>query len=290
MKALFEKIMFSEQSSLLVRRFQLSYFDAPWHYHPEYELTYIVKSYGRRFVGDQVEAFQAGDLVLLGPDLSHFWRNDDDFYTGNVAQQAESIVIQFPASFDQRVLAAIPEADSIRHLLERARYGLRFSSAVSQSLAAPMEQLLNQSGFPQLLGLLDVLHRLAADSEATLLASAGYQLAPGRAETERMKRVLEFMLTHFRDEIRVETIASVASMAPAAFCRYFKKRARKSFVEYLNELRISHARKLLADVNLSIGQVCTESGFVNNSHFHRQFKLHTGMTPLQYQTVTKGKR
>lgn len=289
MKALFEKIMFSEQSSLLVRRFQLSYFDAPWHYHPEYELTYIVRSYGRRFVGDHVEAFQAGDLVLLGPDLSHFWRNDDDFYTGNVAQQAESIVIQFPASFDQLVLAAIPEADSIRHLLERARYGLRFSSAVSQSLAALMEQLLNQSGFSQLLGLLDVLHRLAADSEATLLASAGYQLAPGRAETERMKRVLEFMLTHFRDEIRIETIASVASMAPAAFCRYFKKRTRKSFVEYLNELRISHARKLLTDVNLSVGQVCAESGFVNNSHFHRQFRLHTGMTPLQYQTVTKRK-
>ena len=281
--------MFSEQSSLLIRRFQLPYFDAPWHYHPEYELTYIVKNYGRRFVGDHVEAFQAGDLVLLGPDLSHFWRNDDDFYTGNVAQQAESIVIQFPASVDQRVLAAIPEAGSIRQLLERARYGLRFSSALSQSLAVSIEQLLDLSGLPQLLAFLDILHRLAADSDATLLASEGYQLAPGRAETERMKRVLEFMLTNFRDDIRVEKIASVASMAPAAFCRYFKKRTRKSFVEYLNELRIGHARNLLANVNLSIGQVCVESGFTNNSHFHRQFKLHTGMTPLQYQTVTKEK-
>ncbi|GAB4036860.1 AraC family transcriptional regulator [Spirosoma jeollabukense] len=289
MKALFEKITFSEQSSLLVRRFQLSYFDAPWHYHPEYELTYIVKSYGRRFVGDHVEAFQAGDLVLLGPDLSHFWRNDDDFYTGNAAQQAESIVIQFPASFDQRVLAAVPEAGSIRHLLERARYGLRFSSTTCQSLAALIKQLLEQQGLPQLLGFLNLLNQLAADSGAKMLASKGYQLAPGRDETERMKRMLEFMLTHFRDEIRIETIASVASMAPAAFCWYFKKRTRKSFIEYLNELRISHARKLLTDVNLSIGQVGAESGFVNNSHFHRQFKLHTGMTPLQYQIATKGK-
>ena len=290
MKALFEKIMFSEQSSLLVRRFQLPYFDAPWHYHPEYELTYIVKSYGRRFVGDHVEGFQAGDLVLLGPDLSHFWRNDDDFYTGNVAQKAESIVIQFPASFDQRMLAAMPEANSIRQLLERARYGLHFSSAMSQSLAISIEHLLAQNGLPQLLGLLNVLHQLAADSDATLLASEGYQLAPGRAETERMKQVLEFMLTHFRDEIRVETIASVASMAPSAFCRYFKKRTRKSFVEYLNELRIGHARKLLTEVNLSIGQVGSESGFSNNSHFHRQFKLSTGMTPLQYQMVTTKKQ
>ncbi|AKD53583.1 AraC family transcriptional regulator [Spirosoma radiotolerans] len=289
MKALFEKVMFNEQSSLLVRRFELLYFDAPWHYHPEYELTYIVRSHGRRFVGDHVEPFLAGDLVLLGPDLPHFWRNDDEFYQTDSPHLVESIVVQFPASFTERGLASIPEAALVRELLERARYGLRFSLEMSQTVAERMEQLPQQTGLTQLLSLLTILNVLATDQNAQLLASDGYQLAPGAAETERMKRVLEFVLGHFREEIRVEQIASVAGMAPAAFCRYFKNRTRKTFVEYLNELRIGHARKLLTNVDMSIGQVGLECGYNNNSHFHRQFKLSTGITPFQYQALARGK-
>lgn len=289
MKALFEKVMFNEQSSLLVRRFELLYFDAPWHYHPEYELTYIVKSHGRRFVGDHVEPFQAGDLVLLGPDLPHFWRNDDEFYQPDSTHLAESIVVQFPATFTERGLASIPEAVSVRELLERARYGLRFSSKMSQTTAGLLEKLPQQTGLTQVLSLLAILNILATDPNAQLLASDGYQLAPGAAETERMKRVLEFMLRHFREEVRVEQIASIAGMAPAAFCRYFKNRTRKTFVEYLNELRTGHARKLLTNVDMSVGQVGLECGYNNNSHFHRQFKLSTGMTPFQYQALARGK-
>ena len=289
MKALFEKVMFNEQSSLLVRRFELLYFDAPWHYHPEYELTYIAKSHGRRFVGDHVESFQTGDLVLLGPDLPHFWRNDDEFYQPGSTHQAESVVVQFPTTFTERGLASIPEAATVRELLERARYGLRFSPEISQTAADRIEQLPRQAGLAQVLSLLAILNLLATDQNAQLLASDGYQLAPGAAETERMKRVLEFVLRQFREEIRIEQIASIAGMAPAAFCRYFKNRTRKTFVEYLNELRIGHARKLLTNMDMSIGQVGLECGYNNNSHFHRQFKLSTGMTPFQYQALARGK-
>ena len=289
MKALFEKLMFNEQSSLLVRRFDLPYFDSPWHYHPEYELTYIVNSHGQRFIGDHVEPFGAGDLVLIGPDLPHFWRNDEDYYQRNSTRKAESIVIQFPIAFADRGLAAVPEAEAVRQLLERARYGLRFSSAVSLRTAVSLERLPEQTGLTQLLSLLAILNQLATDKTAHLLASDGYQLAPGAADTERMKRVLEFMLAHFRTEIRIEQIASIAGMAPAAFCRYFKNRTRKTFVEYLNELRIGHARKLLTNIDLSVGQIGLECGFNNSSHFHRQFKLNTGMTPFQYQLAAKGK-
>lgn len=288
MKALFEKITVSEQNSLLVRRFRLPYFDALWHYHPEYELTYIVKSHGRRFVGDHVEPFKARDLVLIGPNLPHFWHNDDEFYQAESTQSAESIVIQFPIAFDQRILATIPEAQAVRHLLQRARYGLCFSSSIQEAVSGQIAELVTLQGLPQLLSLLSILDQLAADSNAYLLASDGYQLAPNTTETERMKRIFDYLLINFRDEIRVDQIASIAGMAPAAFCRYFKKRTRKSFVEYLNELRIGHARKLLANRNFSVGQVGLECGFNNVSHFHRQFKLHTGMTPLRYQLVLNG--
>ena len=288
MKALFEKVLVHEQASFLVRQFRLPYFDSPWHYHPEYELTYIVKGHGRRFVGDHSEAFTTGDLVLIGPDLPHFWRSDDEFYQPGATSYVESVVVQFPIAFDQRMLATIPEAQPVHRLLQRGRHGLCFSPAIRQAVARQLEGLATIRGLPQLLELLTILDQLSADTDAYLLASDGYQLAPGITETERMKRIFDYLLLNFRTEIRVEQIASVAGMAPAAFCRYFKKRTRKSFVEYLNELRISHARKLLTNRNFSIGQVGLECGFNNISHFHRQFKRHTGMTPFRYQILMDG--
>ncbi|GAB3321641.1 AraC family transcriptional regulator [Larkinella ripae] len=289
MKALFEKIELGDHNSLRVIHLELPYFDAPWHFHPEYELTYIVHSHGKRFVGDHVEPFDAGDLVLLGPDLPHFWRNDDEYYQPDSDQQAEAIVVQFAKTLGDSLLPQLPETRSLSALLNRARYGLRFGAKKTADVKTVLESLLHCEGLERLLRLLHLLEQLADDPDAVMLASDNYELKASEAETERMKRVLDYMLAHFREEIRVDDMASVAGMAPAAFCRYFRKRTRKSFIEYLNELRISHARKLLVQSDLSISQVGLECGFNNISHFHRQFKLHNGTTPLKYQSLQHNK-
>lgn len=289
MKALFEKIELGDHNSLRVIHLQLAYFDAPWHFHPEYELTYIVHSHGKRFVGDHVEPFESGDLVLLGPDLPHFWRNDDDYYHAHSDGSAEAIVIQFSRALGDHLLPQLPETQPLSALLNRARYGLRFGAEKVNAVKSALESLLHCTGLERLLRLLYLLQQLADDPDAVMLASDNYELKASEAETERMKRVLDYMLAHFREEIRVDDMASVAGMAPAAFCRYFRKRTRKSFIEYLNELRISHARKLLGQSDLSISQVGLECGFNNISHFHRQFKLHSGTTPLKYQSLQHNK-
>ncbi|WP_266362420.1 AraC family transcriptional regulator [Tellurirhabdus rosea] len=286
MKALFEKIELDEQASLQVKHLHLPYFDSPWHYHPEFELTYILNSQGRRFVGDHVEAFEPGDLVLLGPNLPHFWRNDEEIITAD--DEAEAVVVQFAQSLGEAWLPQLPEAGMLRTLLVRAGHGLRFCRKTASRLHSHLLELTTLTGFDRLLALLHILKELAADPGAVMLASEGYQLKATEAETERMKRVLDYMLAHFREEIRVEDISSVAGMAPAAFCRYFRKRTRKSFIEYLNELRISYARKLLSKADVSVSQVGMECGFNNISHFHRQFKLRTGTTPLRFQSLQKG--
>lgn len=286
MKALFEKVTIGEQSSLLVKQVRMPQFDAPWHYHPEYELTCIVRSSGKRFVGDHIGAFDADDLVLVGPNLPHFWRNDDML---PAEAPAEAVVVQFPATFEDTILKLLPEAEAICQMLKRAQYGLRFSAATSGRVRPHMEQLLHRQGMDRLLAFLTLLNELSRDTDFVLLASDGYQLSVSEAETERMKRVLDYMLSHFKGEISIDQIASVAGMAPAAFCRYFRRRTSKSFVEYLNELRISHARKLLAQADLSVGQVALECGFNNISHFHRQFRLHTNTTPLKYQIAARNR-
>ncbi|GAB3896571.1 AraC family transcriptional regulator [Larkinella knui] len=289
MKALFEKIELGDHTSLRVTHVRLPYFDAPWHFHPEYELTYIIRSHGKRFVGDHIEPFYSGDLVLLGPDLPHFWRNDDEYYHPDSDQQAEAIVVQFSRTLGDTVLPQLPETQPLIALLNQARYGLRFGVEKAADVKPALERLLLCDGLERLLRLLYLLQQLTDDPNAVMLASDNYELKASEAETERMKRVLDFMLAHFREEIRVDDMASVAGMAPAAFCRYFRKRTRKSFIEYLNELRISHARKLLVQSDLSISQVGLECGFNNISHFHRQFKLHNGTTPLKYQSLQHNK-
>ncbi|GAB3266874.1 AraC family transcriptional regulator [Larkinella harenae] len=288
-KALFEKIELGDYNSLRVIHLELPYFDAHWHFHPEYELTYIVRSHGKRFVGDHVEPYDSGDLVLLGPDLPHFWRSDDDYYQPQSNATAEAIVVQFAQKLGDTLLPQLPETQPLSALLNRARYGLRFSRQKAETVRSSLESLLHCEGLERLLRLLYLLEQLASDPAATMLASNNYELKASEAETERMKRVLDYMLAHFREEIRVDHMASVAGMAPAAFCRYFRKRTRKSFIEYLNELRISHARKLLMESDLSISQVGLECGFNNISHFHRQFKLHNGTTPLKYQSLQHNK-
>jgi AraC-like DNA-binding protein len=285
MKALFEKVTIGEQNSLLVKHLQMAHFDAPWHYHPEYELTYIIHSSGKRFVGDHIGAFDAGDLVLIGPNLPHFWRNDEE----QAQEWAEAVVVQFSATLEEQVLKTLPEAGAICQLLKRAQYGLRFPEPTSELLRGRLEQLVTLMNMERLLAFLALLNELSIAPNTTILASDGYQLFVNEAETERMKRVMDYMLKHFRAEIRIEQIASVAGMAPAAFCRYFKKRTGKSFVEYLNELRISHARKLLTQHDMSVGQVALECGFNNISHFHRQFRLFTETTPLKYQAAGRGR-
>jgi len=286
-RALFEKVELGEQRSLLVKHLIMPYFDVPWHYHPEYELTYIHRGRGNRFVGDHIEPFVDGDLALFGSNLPHFWRNDESFYQRQDPTATEAVVVQFSRELGDQWIRQLPEARSLAQLLTRSQYGLRFSPERVEKVRLPIYELLSAEGFDRLMLLLRILSVLAGDSEAVMLASDNYELTVSQADTERMKRVLEYTLSHFREEIRIDDIASVAGLAPAAFCRYFRKRTRKSFVEYLNELRISHARKLLAEADISVGQVGLECGFNNISHFHRQFKLHTGTTPLRYQAMQK---
>ncbi|MFN8344479.1 MAG: AraC family transcriptional regulator [Spirosomataceae bacterium] len=283
MRPQLEKLTFDSSSSFLARRFKRPYFDAPWHYHPEFELTYIVSGNGQRFVADSIQPFTEGDLVLLGSYLPHFWRNDPEFYAPDSRLSAESVVIQFPQALADDFLTKVPDFKNILSLLKQSIFGIRFSRQTTDRVKDKLLQLpFSSEGF-RLLTFLDILMHLSQDTSPELLASTSYRITIDDAETERMKRILDFTLTHFQEEIHLETIAETAHLTVPAFCRYFKKRTQKTYVEFLNHLRINHARKLLTDSELSIAQVGLECGFRNLSNFHQLFKRQTGLSPLQYK-------
>jgi AraC-like DNA-binding protein len=261
--------------------------DAPWHYHPEFELTYISKGNGKRFVGDSVENFEEGDLILLGSNLPHFWRCDDDFSQNEENIPAEWLVIQFPVEFVNNVIKNIPELYHINSMILRAERGINFGKSVSKLVGRKMAEMANVSSIQSFFAFLALLDMLATDDEARLLAGENYQISTNPAETDRMKRILEFTVENFQREIAIEQVAEVAHLTTSAFCRYFKQRTRKSYIDYLNEFRISHARKLLIDSDLGVGQIGFECGFNNLSNFHRLFKRQTGLSPMQYARLYK---
>ena len=278
MKAFFEKIPAIEEMSFLARGIVIPYFDAPLHYHPEYELTLIVKGNGKRFVGDSIENFEAGDLVLLGSNLPHFWRSDKSFYE-NEEPISEAIVIQFSTDFVKNILEKLPECISIVTMLNLSKVGIKFSETFKSFFA----KIIEEKGTKRLIALIDLLENLSQTTDYQLLASEHFNIKPDDAENERMRKILEFTLDNFQNEISIHTIAEIAHLTVPSFCRYFKSRTRKTYVDYLNEIRLSHARKLLINSELGISQVGLECGFRNLSHFHRIFKNQVGVTPLAYR-------
>jgi AraC-like DNA-binding protein len=275
MKPLFEKVHLSEQNSFLLRSFDLPEIDAPWHYHPEYELAYIVNGSGKRFVGDHVENFESGDLILVGANLPHYWKCD------NTPTNSQWIVIQWPEQFVDQI-RAIPELRQLNQLMYVAERGINFSASLSRLIGAKMMELEQQKEVRSFFGFLEILELLTSDTDRKLLASESYQISTNQAESDRMKRILEFTVDNFHKEINLDQVAEVAHLTTSAFCRYFKQRTKKSYIDYLNEFRISHARKLLIDSGLGVGQICFECGFNNLSNFHRLFKRLTNLSPMQY--------
>lgn len=278
MRAFFEKIPAIEETSFLARRIVMPYFDAPLHYHPEYELTLIVEGNGKRFVGDSIENFGARDLVLLGSNLPHFWRSDKTF-AENKEPFSEAIVIQFSTDFVKDILEKLPECKSIISMLNLSKTGIKFS----ENFKPLLEKIIEERGTKRLISLIDLLENLSQMTDYQLLASEHFNIKPDNAENERMRKILEFTLDNFQNEISIHAVAEITHLTVPSFCRYFKSRTRKTYVDYLNEIRVSHARKLLITNELGISQVGLECGFQNLSHFHRIFKNQVGVTPLAYR-------
>lgn len=278
MRARFENLQANGQRSFRVVTPDLPRFDAPWHFHPEIELTLILESQGRRFVGDSVEPFQAGDLVLLGPNLPHFWHND-----APAVGRARAIVVQFRADFLGEELWTRPEFAAARQLCTRACRGLHFSGATTRQALPYLEAIPSLTGVRALMALWEVLDQLARADEARPLASAAYTPCVDAKAEDRMMRVHAFLMQHHSEPITLPEIARVAAMTPVAFSRYFKRTTGRNVSDFINDLRISHAAELLRDTSHSVTHIAADAGYPTLSNFFRRFRERFGCSPLVYR-------
>jgi AraC-like DNA-binding protein len=288
MKIMHEQVDLPGGSPLKVKWDDFPHFTFPWHYHSEYEIVCILKSHGTRYVGDNVENFSEGNLVLIGSNVPHLWKNAPEFYAENSTQRVNAIVIQFPEDFVQGLRNSYPEFLNIREMFLRAERGICFLGGDSRQLSDKLVQLLNLSGMERLLMFVRILEQMALAREYRLLASEAFKTSIAVGTDQRLGKILNYIQLNYQNELSVGSIAQKFNMNTTAFCRYFKENTSKPMVQYVNEMRVGYACKLLMDKTMSISEICYESGFNNIANFNHMFKRINGCSPSAYRLKIKG--
>ncbi|MBJ7881536.1 AraC family transcriptional regulator [Gelidibacter salicanalis] len=267
---------------LSVSRRILPCLDVAWHYHPEFELIYITKSNGLRFVGDSVSAFQPGDLVLVGSYLPHLWRNDPSYYKEDSTEEVETIITKFTIDFLGNEIFKLPDFIEIKKLLDKSKFGICFGVETSLALHNEIVNLPNLSSVEQYIKILTILQKLSLTDDISILSSSDMRQSTTES-SERIDTVLRYISDNYAANIGLDDIADVACMTTNSFCRFFKKTTNKSFTQFLNEVRIKNASRLLVQDDISVSSVCYAVGYNSITNFNKQFKQIMGVTPKSFR-------
>lgn len=270
-----------ENSSFTVTDNEHPNFLKIWHYHPELELVHVKKSTGKRFIGDSIDRFEEGEVILIGKNLPHMWLNEDEYFAEDSTLIARAISIHFKHDFLGSEFIKAPEMRAISELMERASFGVSFVDLDIRH-KNNIDSLLHLEGFQRTIKFIELLNVLAIHKNYKLLSSEGFVNSFGKTEHKKMDKIHEFIFKNFNTPIQSKDVAEVANMNTSSFSRFFKRTHRKTFTRYLNEIRVGYGCKLLLEEKNNITAVCYESGFNNVSNFNRQFKEIIGMSPTEY--------
>lgn len=249
------------------------------HQHEEIQISYIVEGKGTLVAGDSVNYYSAGDIIVIGSHLPHVFKSEE--------QTSKSLMLTLFFLHDSfgEDFFELPELRELKPFFNRSKYGFKISSS-AEEIHSLFHQLKQSTKLNQFIILIQLLQKLVvADSKS--LSSFIYNKEFSDIEGKRMRNVFEFTMNHFTEDISLGTISAVANMTKNAFCKYFKKRTNKTYIQFLTDLRLENACKLLKEKeNLSISDIAEKSGFSNISNFNRQFKSTLGTTPLNYRKNT----
>lgn len=282
MQPMLEKILSNSSSSISVKRELVPYMDYPLHYHPEFEIIFVEKSYGIRLMGNHIGNFRDHDLMFISPNLPHVWKNDKDFYQNNEDRMVDVYVIHFLEEALGRGFFDLPEFARIRKLFLLGQQGMLVQGNDQKKISGLIKDVYHASGIDRLILFLKTLEAFSETAEYELLSSPGYVNFINSTDAERINKVINFLLENFSKEINIDTIADLVHLNKSSFCRYFKSRTHKTYSQLLNEIRIGNACKLLINNKMRISEVCYESGYNNISHFNKNFKHITGLTAKEY--------
>jgi len=287
MKPFYQKLAPLPSQSVLFYDEEKPHFTVPWHFHPEIEILYVAKSSGTSYVGDGIHRFTEGEISIIGENVPHWWKSDIKYHDGEDTTGIKALIVQFKKEiFDQNFIN-LPEMLTIRELIERSHRGIQYSGKSLQQLGQQMIKIFQGTGIRRITELIILLDMMANTKEFKYHTSIGYSRTINTYDFHRFNKIYEHIISNFTKPVKLEEIANIANISPTAFCRYFKKHTGKSFLSFLNEIRIGHACKLMIEDNFSVSRTSLESGYNNLSHFNKQFKRLMGLTPSEYLSAHK---
>jgi len=288
MLPVFQKIDANINHSFYVERMNFRYFPNPLQFHPDIELLLVIKGTGTRFVGDSIERFGPGDVIMIGENVPHVWYSDEKYINGSSDLHSEVIFVLFKREVFGDHFWNLPESKAISKLLQLSNRGIRLTGNSRKEVSSMLMSICEAKGFKRITLLLSILETIAENKEYMLLTNSVIRNSINQSDSERLNRVYEYVIINHQQNISLKQAASIANLSVPAFCRYFKKRTNKTFIQFLNEIRISFACRLLMEEDHSVSKTGYICGYTNVSFFIKQFKKVTGFTPLSYKKKYSG--
>ena len=282
MKALSFQIPKAEKESYRVQIDKVPYFYDLFHYHQELQITLIQKGYGTCIIGDYISSFKPGDLFVIGQNLPHVFSSDKSYYEQEEKECLSTTIFLSP-QFIKSDFFELEELSDLKRFIENTKRGIRFSTKNKTKLVELFHSIESGKASRGILNVLELCAMLNEDKKASYLSHVDYKSISKESDGQILNAVFQFTLSNFKDDITLHSVAKMANRSPAAFCRFFKKRTRKTYISFLNEVRIQEACSLLLKPDLNISEICFQTGFNNISNFNRQFKKITGFTPKEYR-------
>ncbi|RLD36259.1 MAG: AraC family transcriptional regulator [Bacteroidetes bacterium] len=283
MLPIFQKIEANINHSFYVEHMKFQHFPNPLQFHPDIEILFVIRGTGTRFVGDSVGYFGPGDLVMIGQNVPHVWYSDEKEIKETRDLDTEIIFVLFKKDIFGEQFWNLPESQSILRLINFSQRGIKVTGKSRELISQLMKSISNAVGLNRITLLLSILEIIASQREYKFLASPIVQHTINESDSNRLSKVYKYVNNNYFNEITLENVAKIANLSTSAFCRYFKKRANKTFIKFLNEIRVAHACRLLMVEDLPVASICYTCGYSNVSYFIKQFKKITGFTPLNYK-------
>jgi AraC-like DNA-binding protein/mannose-6-phosphate isomerase-like protein (cupin superfamily) len=282
LKPFYQKLVASPTQSVIFYNEEKPHFTVPWHFHPEIEILYVIESSGICYIGDGIHRFTEGEISIIGENVPHWWKSDSKYMDPANNNGIKALIIQFRKEIFDSNFINLHEMNAIKGLIEKSQRGIQYFAKSRKMLGDQILKIFHLRGIRRITELIILLDMMAKSAEYEYHSSIGYSKIVNSFDFFRFNTIHEYIIRNFTRQIKLRDIAEKANICPTAFCRYFKQHTGRTFISFLNEIRIGYACKLIVEEKLPVYMACTESGFNNLAHFNKMFKRIFTLSPTEY--------